>query len=52
MATGYISPIYRPNTWVGDFDVPQGYNVVLHELFLEDANAILFIEQDASIWFV
>lgn len=52
MAKANLNPIYNLSAWDGDFDVPEGYNVLLHQLFLVDADAILFVEQDAFIWFV
>lgn len=52
MAKGDINPLYKIKNWDGDFDVPEGFNVVLHQLFLKDSNAILFVELDAFIWFV
>lgn len=47
-----FNPIYRELKWDGDFDVPEGFSVILRSLFLNDANAILFVEADAEIFFI
>lgn len=52
MAKGNINPLYKLNNWDGDFDVPEGHNVILHQLFLNDSDAILFVELNAFIWFI
>jgi len=52
MANASIHPQFKENTCEGDFDVPDGYHVILHELFMAYPNGILFIELDATIWFV
>lgn len=47
-----FNPIYNLREWDGDFDVPEGTNVVLRGLFLKDPDAILFVEENAEIFFV
>lgn len=47
-----FNPIYRITEWDGDFDVPEGTNVILKYLFLKDPDAILFVEDNAEIFFI